>query len=400
MENKKKVVFTYVEAGLGHIVPINSIASAFEKKYGNEFEIVRSYIFEESKSKFVNKMGEECIIHTKKLANNKVYKFFEGLSQEFSSKTTHKFLDRHFRKGIADFFVDIKTLNPDLIVSSYYLPSYLTTKANKLGLTDSLVATYSPDPFIYPAWDKDCDLFLVNNINAYNMALKKGFDKDIVKRTPFVLSDKIINTNLDKKTAREKLGLDEKFTLLFTSGAYGANKTIKVIKEIIKQNLDINFVVICGKNDDLKEKVNSLKQNFSGKTNIQVVGFTDRLNEYMVASNLAIGKGGSNTLMESIFLSCPMVVIAEASRLETETAKFWEKQGLLIRQRNSKKIIKLINKCIQDKGFLENIIEKSKEYKQIDGAEICADTLYQLITNNTDRKVKKWKYLKNLKNVG
>ena len=43
MEKKKlKVVFPFVEAGLGHIMTEKSIADAFENKYGEYFEIVRT----------------------------------------------------------------------------------------------------------------------------------------------------------------------------------------------------------------------------------------------------------------------------------------------------------------------------------------------------------------------
>ena len=45
---KEKVVFTFVEAGMGHIVPATGIADAFEKKYGDMFEVVRWKIFSES----------------------------------------------------------------------------------------------------------------------------------------------------------------------------------------------------------------------------------------------------------------------------------------------------------------------------------------------------------------
>lgn len=37
-----------MEAGLGHIMPLNSIADEFEKLYGDKVEVVRSRFFTES----------------------------------------------------------------------------------------------------------------------------------------------------------------------------------------------------------------------------------------------------------------------------------------------------------------------------------------------------------------
>ena len=64
---KPKVVFTMVEAGMGHIIPMQVIASAFESKYGDKCEVVTTHIFSESEYRAVREMGEELNEHTKKL---------------------------------------------------------------------------------------------------------------------------------------------------------------------------------------------------------------------------------------------------------------------------------------------------------------------------------------------
>ena len=66
--NKPKVVFTYVEAGMGHIMPITSISNAFEKKYGKYVEIVRSKFFSETGDKQMIKF-ERGFVSDVKAAN-------------------------------------------------------------------------------------------------------------------------------------------------------------------------------------------------------------------------------------------------------------------------------------------------------------------------------------------
>ena len=44
--NKKyKVLFPFVEAGFGHIMPLKSVSDAFEQKYGDKVEILKPYFF-------------------------------------------------------------------------------------------------------------------------------------------------------------------------------------------------------------------------------------------------------------------------------------------------------------------------------------------------------------------
>ena len=83
--------------------------------------------------------------------------------------------------------------------------------------------------------------------------------------------------------------------------------------------------------------------------------------------------------MESVYIGCPMIINAEASRLETETAKYCESQGLVIRVKNPDRIIDFIKKCITDKSVLENYKKRFKPFVQPDGAKICADLLYSLL---------------------
>ncbi len=375
---KPKVLFTFVEAGMGHIIPMNGIYKAFCKKYGEQCEAVKSYVFSESPSKEVREMGEALAAHTKRVANDNFYNFIEAVSYGFSSKTTLAILDARFKKAIKAFSAELAKICPDLIVSSYYLPSHIAAKTNEAGLTDTLIATYSPDPYIYPAWDRDCDLFIVNNDNAEHMALKKGFSEDSVKKIPFVYDEKITDSKLTKDEARKKTGIDDKFTVLFTNGAYGTKRTGRLLEKLVDANLGINLLAVCGNDKSMLDKVMCLKEKNSG-THIIATGFTDKLHEFMIASDIAIGKGGSNTIMESVYLGCPMIINAEASRLETETAKYRESQGLVIRVKNPDRIIDFIKKCITDKSVLENYKKRFKPFVQPDGAKICADLLYSLL---------------------
>ena len=58
---KIKVLFPFVEAGFGHIIAEKSIADAFEKKYGDYCEVVRSYFYKESGDKAMQKFEKKIV---------------------------------------------------------------------------------------------------------------------------------------------------------------------------------------------------------------------------------------------------------------------------------------------------------------------------------------------------
>ena len=60
--SKLKILFPFVEAGFGHIMTEKSIADAFEKKYGDYFEIIRCDYYKdygEPLAKFEKRLCDE-----------------------------------------------------------------------------------------------------------------------------------------------------------------------------------------------------------------------------------------------------------------------------------------------------------------------------------------------------
>ena len=373
---KPRVVFTFVEAGMGHIIPMESIYNAFVRKYGDKCEAIKSYIFSDSKSKKMKNLGEIQSNHTKRLASNFLYSKLEGLSYFLGVRLTKFSLSLIYSKYLKCFYEDLKELDCDLIFSSYFLPSYLTERCNKKGLNNIKIATYSPDPYIYPAWDRKCDVFFVNNNGAEKEALKKGFASDKIKKVNFVIREQIcrLKSSLKKDEVKKQLALNKK-TILFSFGAYGVKGMETLIYKCIDTLPEYDYIVICGKNKKLFDTLTNYKKQ-NNIENLIIFGFTTEIDKYIYASDLLIGKAGSNTVMESIYLQTPLIVYKETSKLEIETAKYWEKQGLLFREKNIDKIIAIIK---NNKQF-ENYQELSSNFCG-NGAEQVADELFEMIKN-------------------
>lgn len=376
--NKPKVVFTFVEAGFGHIMPATAISDVFEKKYGNECEVVRWNIFSENKNPEIIKYCNNIFGWTKKVANNKFLFLGEIFSYWIGSKSTLKFLDKKFKKAKEIIMEEIEKLNPDLICSTYYSPSHFALECKKQNRINSIVATYTPDPIVYPAWDRKSDLFFVNNDQAYSKALKSGFKKESLKLVPFVLRNNIKDVSLDKESVRKKLGLiPNKFTILLASGAYGTKKDKRVVNAFLKANLDANLVVICGKNQELLDYCNSISIDSNNKTSFYPVGFTDKMFEYNSASNIFIGKSGANAMVESYYFGIPTIITSHANPLETEIAKYYiNKKNCGKQIFSTKKMVKYVKNYMKNTSLQSDFLKKLSIYHNASGAEKVADELY------------------------
>lgn len=377
-KNKPKVVFTFVEAGFGHIMPATAISDAFEKKYGDVCEVIRWNIFSDNDNPIINKYCSDIFGWTKKVANNKFMFIGEKLSYLIGSKATLKVLDKKFKAAKVIITEEIKKVNPDLICSTYYSPSHFAIECKGQNGFNPIVATYTPDPIVYPAWDRRSDLYFVNNEQAYARALKSGFKKENLRIVPFVLRNNIKDVPLDKNLNRKNLGLKEnKFTILLASGAYGTKKDKKVVDSFLKADLNANLVVICGKNKDLLDYCKSVKLSSESKTSFYPVGFTDRMFEYNCASDIFIGKSGANAMVESYYFGVPTIITSHANPLETEIAKFYiDRKGCGKQIFNTQKLIKYVKNYMQDSTLQEDFKIKLNAYHDASGAEKVADELF------------------------
>lgn len=379
MDKKPRVVFTFVEAGMGHIVPATGISDAFEKKYGDVCEVVRSYIFKEDNQKELLEYQDVLINDTKKLAKSKIYAYFEhNLGEMIGSKLTLKFLDNHFKKVIPFIEQKLIDLKPDVLFASYYSPAHYALNLKQKGKLDCSVVTYIPDPILYSAWDRRADIFITNNSQAYNIAKKECANQ--VFQVPFVLRKEANEIKLSKQEMREKLGLPlDKFTILLSDGAYGQKKLKEYTEYLINLDKNITVISICGKNTELLEYFKTLKPNKN--VTFLPLGFVTNMLEYNRASDLFVGKGGANALVESFYFGTPALVSAYANRLEYYISNFYITKcrcGELAL--NLKTFKKKINAILENPKILDEYVHNLQPLQDNSGAEKSADIIFEELT--------------------
>ena len=128
-----------------------------------------------------------------------------------------------------------------------------------------------------------------------------------------------------------------------------------------------------------EESLLSLNSVKSDCVDYQVIGYTERLAEYMCASDIVVGKAGSNTIMETAHTGRPLIVFSEINRLEEITSRYWQKQNIVIRKKNPKKILEIIKDYVNNPQKLTEYFSLTERFRNYTGAEMAADRLYELL---------------------
>lgn len=378
---KPRVIFPLTEAGLGHIIPEQAIADAFENMYGDKVEVVRSQFFTESNQPklklFEDRLKQQVVNYNKHTSLG----YFASINMRFwggrlSTWATMKFL----AYGTCKYgYRHMRELNPDMVVSTHWATNYYAIRLKQRPLT----VMYCPDTNVCPLFAYPCDLVMVPTLPGYNKARKKyrrRFNDSNFLHVPYVIRQGALDVEgADKREMRKKNGLDpDKFTILLAEGGYGIGKMEKICKLVLEKNLPVNLVPICGKNTDLYQKFNNMDK--PSETVFHPVGCeVEGIFELMAASDLFCGKAGS-MLAELTFFQVPQIITKYATLIEKDMAHYYlNYTQTAIKIFNEQAVVDKIQEFMLHPENMQTYIHNAQKQRDNYGAEVCAKRIFEVL---------------------
>ncbi len=374
---KIRVLFPYVEAGLGHIMPMRSIAETFEKKYGDRVEVVTSDFFTEG--------NDRHLIKYEKMISNQVrtYNRFPAIGHtanffcDFFGATLSSFgamaliSPFAYKRGVAH----MKELAPDVVFSTHWVTNYYAEHLKNKPLT----VMYCPDAVQNKLFEYHSDLNMISMPSGYRKALKKRkYTEDNMKMVPFLIRNGAFTVNADKKAARRSLGLPEdNFTVLLAEGGYGIGKMEAMVKMLVAEHLPLTVIAVCGKNEKLYREFLSLE--VSDEVTFRPYALADNMFELDAASDVFCGKSG-NILAEATFFGDPTIVTNCSNMIERNIADHYiNTVGCAVKETSAKRAVALIKTFAADPSLLEPYRRAALAYHDNFGSSKAADELWRAI---------------------
>lgn len=376
--DKPKVLFPYVEAGMGHIAPMRAIADKFKELYGDKVECVECKFFGDSGNKtlvaFEKKMCKSVVDTNRDHALGFAMTFTMLLFGNKIATWASSCLLKSGTKKPALAHMD--ELAPDMVVSTHWSTNYFAGNCKCKPLT----VIYCPDAYTYPLFNYRSDLLLLPTKAGYEHALKRWkrrFNTDNLKCVSTLIRSDAFGVSCDKAALRQKLGLaPDKFTVVLAEGGYGIGKITKICREIIKRDLNVNLVAVCGKNEALYEQMKGWK---SGENcAFHPVGFTEHMPEYLACADLFGGKSGANVLAEACFFGVPQIVTNTATHIEKNNCKYYvDDIKTALKIFNADKVADKIEEFLNHPERLEPLKRAAEAQRENYGAEKAARLIFE-----------------------
>ncbi|MCX5686778.1 MAG: glycosyltransferase, partial [Candidatus Omnitrophica bacterium] len=257
-------------------------------------------------------------------------------------------------KKLAKYLLETK---PDVIISTHFFPSEVISDMKASGVLKSHLVTVVTDYRLHSWWVCDCtDTYVVASREARDDLIRWKVDPAKIKIAGIPI-EPVFSKKLDKAKTMEKLGLKSGiFTILAIGGGFGVGPIEDIVRATNEISEPVQVVAICGHNDELVKKLNSLAPTL--KIHLNVLSFVDNVYEYMDAADILISKSGGITVSESLAKEVPMVIISPIMGQETRNSDFLITNGAAIK----------IDRPSELKSILEEIIRNPEKMDKMKDA--------------------------------
>lgn len=300
--NEVKVLIFTMTCGEGHNMLAKSISQAFNAK-GAQTKIVQTFGYNEKR---VARENKKFLWAIKRIPHsyNLVWNVLRN-KNHFTDK-----LPGYVKKCLPYFIKNINEYKPDIIVCTHSYASAVISYMIKQNLLDKRIITSTIlfDFCLAPYWEHSnkVDYIFQPLDNTTDALIKKGYTKEQIKTFGLPVRENFY-LPYDKEQVKSSLNLKSNFTVLIIAGGNGLGNTLKLLKSILKKNLDISIIVINGRNEKNLNKINKFIKEKNIK-NVLNLGFTKDVDLYMKASDLIITRCGGSGISEILTLNKPFIV--------------------------------------------------------------------------------------------
>jgi 1,2-diacylglycerol 3-beta-galactosyltransferase len=364
---KPHILFLYSETGGGHRAAMDAIVESLQLEYGDS----------------VTTEGVDFLTDYAPPPYNRLPKIYPemvklpelwGMSFKISDgRPQTRLVQQSFWPIVRQAAKRLVKEHPaDLLVSVHPVVNYFCLRAlgkNRppyvIVVTD-MVSTHA-------MWfDKRADLILVPTRMARESALENHMLPEKVRVAGQPISERHCMPSCDKPSLRQKHGWTvDKFTVLLVGGGDGMGPLAETARAIDESGLDVNLVIVTGRNTKLKDYLETL----AWENPTYIYGFTRDMPEFMHASDAIVTKAGPGTIAEALAAGLPIILYAKLPGQEDGNVTYVENRGVGVWAPDPLKVVRTLTRWVCRSGEREKVVEKCRSAARPDASRVIARAL-------------------------
>ncbi len=282
-------------------------------------------------------------------------------------------IDRLNTKPLVRF---IRDFAPDITVCTHYMPA---------GIISHLIATQQLQArlsIVVTDYDFHA-MWLSRAFHRYFVAIDEtkahlemlGIPSQRITVSGIPIAPVFLQA-VNREEQRLSLGLNpEKPVLLLSAGALGVGPTEYMVERLFNLNSDAQTVVVCGRNDELRQRIEQLVGNRSSR--FKVLGYSDEMHKLMKAADIFIGKPGGITTSEAIACGLPMCVVSPIPGQEERNSDHLLEEGIAVKCNDLTTLPFKLERLLEDPERLLRMKFNALRFAKANASATIVDTLLE-----------------------
>lgn len=371
----KNVLVLSASVGAGHVRAGQAVEKAYQV-YGGAEKVAHIDTLDYTSQMF-RKLYAKTYIEMIRHAPTLLGWLYDRLDEPFKNEQLVHLFNKLNTTRLVQMIRDSK---PDMLICTHFLPSEIISRLKEKGELDCPMAIVVTDLDVHAMW-------LCRQYDHYFVALeetrvhlsKLGVDEKKITVSGIPI-DPVFAQHKDAAAMRKKHGLKrDATTILLSAGGFGVGPIEQMISAIMELEHDTQVIAVCGKNQDLKTKleqtVAAKMKRGAGKVAVKVLGFTTEMDELMAASDLLLGKPGGLTTSEALSRGLALVIVNPIPGQEERNADHYLEEGVGIRCNNALTMTYKIKRLLDSPATLQAMREKSRQLAKPAAGKTIVDTL-------------------------
>lgn len=365
-----KILLMSIRAGYGHHSTAKAVMEQFEK-HGFECEMLD--IFDYINRHLGNSIQDGYLLSTKYLSETygKVYGKLTKKDEPYDKHSVTAILSALVSKKLEKYVEDF---GPDIIIGTHSYAGVVISILARRGIVKCPTIGIVTDFTVHPFWESTfLDYYVIPDMLLSYEMQKKGIAKDKLLPLGIPIRSQFAS-GMDKKEAREMLGIQDKTTVLVMMGSMGYGNIKKTLIEMDEYPADFQILCICGSNKKVKADI----EEYLWTKSVYTYGFVDNVDVMMDASDFIISKPGGLTTSEILAKGLPMITMNPLPGQEDRNLNFLVNNGAAIMVNNTYTISAALHQLLSCKWRVELLRESVQRL----GKPNAASDLYEFICKN------------------
>lgn len=371
--NKRRVLILSASAGTGHL----RAADALEKVCRGHAEV--GQVMNVDALTYTNKLFRDfyskLYMQLVQSAPNFVGWWYDKSDEPWKTDKMRLMLDRINTRPLVKM---IRKFRPDVTICTHFLPAEIISHLITKGELQARLAIVVTDFDMHAMW-------LSRAFHHYFVALQEtkvhltmlGLPEERITVSGIPVDPKF-GLKADRDALREKHGLKKDVPLLLVSaGALGVGPAERVAKVLSYMKTPAHIVVVCGKNEELREKVLKQAEQQPAHLSYTVLGYTDEMHDWMALADLFIGKPGGLTTAEALVRGLPMAIFFPIPGQEERNSDHLLEKGVAIKCNEVTTMAYKIDQLLGDPARLASMKKAALSLGRPDAAATVVNTLLE-----------------------